>query len=59
MHITLTEAQAAALLAFVESFETHITGAWPAIKRAMREDWGIDDPEAALEDAVNKLRDAA
>jgi hypothetical protein len=53
---TLTNEQAAALLAFLESFELHTTGVWTIIAAAMMEEWGITDPEAALEDAKAALQ---
>ena len=54
MHV-LTEEQAAAVLAFLECFDLHTTGVWAAIERAMREEFGIEDPEAALEAAKEAL----
>lgn len=54
---TLTEAQVNALLAFLDAFEQTITGVWPGIDGHMRVNWGIDDPEAALEEAINALHE--
>jgi hypothetical protein len=53
---TLTSDQAEALLAFCECFDLLTTGAWQPIEEAMREDFGIEDPEAALEEAKEALR---
>lgn len=52
----LTDEQAMTLVAFLESFDLHTTGAWVAIEQAMRDEWGIDDPEAALNDAREALQ---
>lgn len=52
---TLTDEQAHVLVAFLESHDLHVTGAWPAIEESMRESFGIDDPEDALEDARGAL----
>lgn len=51
----LTEQQAAVLAAFLDAFDLHITGAWATIEAAMRDEYGIDDPEAALADAREAL----
>jgi hypothetical protein len=53
---TLTEEQATALTAFLECFDLHTTGVWAVLMEAMREEWGIEDPEAALEDARGALQ---
>lgn len=53
---TLTEDQANALLAFLDAFDQTTTGAWAPIEEHMRESWGIDDPEAALEAAREVLQ---
>lgn len=50
----LSKKQATALLAFLDGFD-RLTGAWPTIEGVMREEWGLDDPEAALEDARSAL----
>lgn len=52
---TLTDDQAAALLAFLDAFDLHTTGVWCVIEEAMREESGIDDPEAALAEAREAL----
>lgn len=54
--ITLTNKQAAVLDAFLESFDLRVTGAWSAIEAGMIEDFGIEDPEADLEEARAALR---
>ncbi len=51
----LTHDQAIALIAFMESFDLTTVGAWPAIEKAMQDDWGIEDPEEALADARRAL----
>lgn len=53
--VTLTRQQAEALKAFLDAFDLHTTGAWAPIEAAMREEFGIDDPEDALEDARQAL----
>lgn len=52
---TLTKEQATTLLAFLECFDLHTTGAWASIEEAMRDDWNIDDPETALAEAREVL----
>lgn len=52
---TLTESQVTALQAFLDAFEQTTTGVWTGIEKHMRENWGIEDPEAALEDAHQAL----
>jgi len=52
----LTDEQAHAILAFMECFDLHTTGAWTSIESAMQEDFGVDDPEEALEDAKRALQ---
>lgn len=52
----LTEQQAAALLAFLETFDLHTTGVWALLAEKMTEEWGIEDPESALEDAKQALQ---
>lgn len=54
--IELTKEQAHTLSAFINAFELNVTGVWPTIENAMREDWGIEDPESALEDAAQALQ---
>ncbi len=54
--ITLTQEQAQALEAFCESFDLRTTGAWTQVEEGMREDFGIADPESAIEDAKRALR---
>ncbi|MEM1344866.1 MAG: hypothetical protein AAGI34_09840 [Pseudomonadota bacterium] len=51
----LSPEQATTLLAFIAGVEDSTTGAWSAIAEHMREEWGIVDPEAALEDASKAL----
>lgn len=51
----LNEAQVAALMAFLNAFDMTVTGAWPGIEQCMREEFGIEDPEAALSDAREAL----
>lgn len=54
--IVLTDAQAQALRAFLETFDLHASGVWPEIEEGMREDFGIEDPASALEDVLRGLR---
>ena len=54
--VTLTGDQAYALLAFLESFDLHTTGAWRQVAEGMTEDFAIPDPEAALDDARDALQ---
>jgi hypothetical protein len=51
----LTPEQVAALIAFLDCFDLYTTGAWAPIEAAMRAEFDIDDPEAALEDVRNAL----
>lgn len=51
---TLTEEQAAVLNAFLDAFEL-AGGFWVRVEQLMRDDFGIADPEAALEDARQAL----
>lgn len=53
---TLTREQAAAIIAFYDSFGLRITGAWPAVEDGMKEDFGIEDPENEIEAAIDALR---
>jgi len=48
---TLTEEQAQAITAFFEAFDLHQSGLWPVIEKVMKEEWGIDDPDAAITEA--------
>ena len=52
---TLTNEQAHAIRAFMEAFDLTATGVWSGIEACMRDDFGIEDPEAALEDAKTAL----
>lgn len=52
---TLTREQVAALIAFLDAFDLTTTGAWAGIEAAMRDDFGIEDPEAALQDVREAL----
>lgn len=52
----LTEQQAETLIAFLDSFDLALTGVWPAVEKHMRDSYGIEDPESALEDARNALQ---
>lgn len=51
---TLTDAQAAALCAFLDASDL-VGGFWSQVEAVMREDFGISDPAAALEDARRAL----
>ena len=53
--VILTKEQAEALAAFLDAFDQTVTGAWPDVEEHMRENWGIEDPEAAIEDARQAL----
>lgn len=50
----LTAEQVSALVAFMDAFDLY-AAEWVAIERSMRRDFGIDDPEAALADAMRAL----
>ena len=50
---TRTKEELEALQASIDAFEQTTTGVWKGIEEHMRDSWGIDDPEAALEDANN------
>jgi hypothetical protein len=52
----LSVEDAKTLDAFISSFELYITGAWPAIEAGMRNDFGIENPEEALERAKEALQ---
>jgi hypothetical protein len=52
---TLTDDQAYTLASFLDAFDLHLTGAWPAVRDGMADEFGIEDPEAALEDAREAL----
>lgn len=54
--VILSNDQADALAAFCECFDLYTFGAWAAIEDGMREDFGIVDPEGALEAAKRVLR---
>ena len=49
--IILDEEEAATLIAFLDSFDLALTGAWAAVSDMMRDTYGIEDPEAAMENA--------
>ena len=51
----LTAEQAAALIAFLDAFDLTATGVWAGIESCMRDDFGIEDPEAALAEAREAL----
>ncbi len=53
---TLTNEQAAVLLAFLEAFDMTTTGVWAGIEACMRDDFGIDSPEAALTEVRDTLQ---
>ena len=53
---TLTAEQANALSAFLDGFDQTTTGAWSPIEEHMRDNWDIEDPEAALEEAREALQ---
>lgn len=48
--IILTGEQVYTLIAFLDSFDLHTTGAWRAVAAGMTDDFAIPDPEAALDD---------
>lgn len=52
----ITDENAQAIIAFMDAFDLHITGIWPVIEKAMREEGGIDNPEEALEQAREALQ---
>lgn len=52
---TLTKKQAEVIRAFLDAFDLTTTGAWAGIEACMRDDFGIEDPEAALEDVKAAL----
>lgn len=52
----LTTEQAQALLAFCECFDLYTTGAWAQVEKGMRADFGVEDPETAIEDAKEALQ---
>ncbi len=53
--VTLTEEQADVLFAFCEAFDLYTTDAWQSVENGMRDDFGIAEPEDALEDAKRAL----
>lgn len=57
--VILTAHQANALTAFMECFDLYTTGAWAQIETGMRDEFGIANPEADLEDARRTLRGEA
>ena len=52
---TLTREQAWALQAYLTAIELYASGVWGAVEGAMRDEFGIDDPESALADAQQAL----
>ena len=52
----LTIEQAHALESFCEAFDQTTTGVWRYIEEMMRDDFDIEDPETALENARKALR---
>jgi hypothetical protein len=46
--IKLSENHIQTLVAFLDSFDMALTGAWPAVDAMMRDEFGIDDPEGAM-----------
>lgn len=52
---TLTTDQANTLLAYLECQDLYGPG-WPAVETGMRDDFGVEDPESALEDAREALQ---
>lgn len=52
----LTDEQATVLRAFLDAFDLQATGVWTSIEKAMRDDFGIENPEEALEDARDALQ---
>ena len=53
----LTKTQAETIFAFFECFDLCTSGVWAQIKKAMCENFGIEDPEAAIEEARQALID--
>lgn len=51
----LDDEHATTLTAFLDAFDLHTTGVWAVIARAMRDEAGIADPEAALAEAREAL----
>lgn len=51
---TLTEEQATALSAFLDAFDL-VGGFWARVEQVMRDDFGIADPEVALEEVHRAL----
>lgn len=49
--IILDQEEAATLIAFLDSFDLALTGAWAPVSDMMRDSYGIEDPEAAIENA--------
>jgi hypothetical protein len=46
--IKLTDEQVQTLVAFLDSFDLALTGAWSAVEAMMRDNFDIEDPESAL-----------
>lgn len=53
---TLTKEQVEALLAFLDAFDQRTTGVWSGIEEHKKENWGIEDPESAIEAAREALQ---
>ena len=54
----LTKEEINILIAFMAGFDS-LTGAWREIERVMIEEFGIDQPEEALEELLIKLQNAS
>lgn len=52
--VTLTEDQTNTLTSFITAVEG-LFGVWPSIETVMRDEFDIDDPETALEEARTAL----
>lgn len=52
----LTEKQKETLVAFHECFDLYTDGAWAGIEKGMRNDFGIENPEEDLADALEALK---
>ena len=53
----LSREEAQTLIAFLDAFDLCVTGAWSNIEATMRDDFGIPNPEEALEGARVALQD--
>lgn len=53
---TLTDEQAATLIAFCECFDLHVYGYWDTIEEEMIEKWGVKNPRDAIDEAMCALR---